>query len=390
MFRVPENKIHQLLDHPDTSASWQSILDRVSPDTPLDIESTAILIHACKKDCKAFDAVVQMAAEIRNDVYGYSIKLFVPVYLSNACINECMYCAYRAPNPDMPRRTLTPDEFRREIIEVTRMGYRVIELVTSESLALKENGSLARYVSIARDVLDNAPMPVESDKLNETNKAEIILMSWTLSEDEFRSVHDAGLDAFYLWQETYNEKRFSEMHPQQTPKADFCYRLEVFDRAIESGIRKIGMGVLFGLSEWEYDVLALILHGRYLEETYGVTPDAIGVPRFKYASGAPLTKAPYPVSDDELRLAVAIYRLAFPHSQIFLNTREKLNLILQLLDGGGSEMNIACAVYPGGYTEPTHDRQFDFFSYPTDKTLSILREKGYQPTHFVTPEAIKT
>jgi 2-iminoacetate synthase len=201
-------------------------------------------------------------------------------------------------------------------------------------------------------------------------------------------VRDAGLDAFYIWQETYDPDVYSGLHPGTSPKSDFEWRTGVFDRAIKSGIKKVGLGVLFGLADWKYDLLSLISHGKYLQEEYGVTPDAIGIPRFRSAAGAVLKEAPNAMSDDDLKLAVALYRLAFPHSHVFLNTREKMTLLMELIGCGGSEMNIACAVYPGGYSEPKGDRQFDFYSYPTDKTVARLRDSGYEVSHFA--EAVRT
>jgi 2-iminoacetate synthase len=274
----------------------------------------------------------------------------------------------------MPRRTLTDDELRVEIGCVTDMGYRVVELVTSESPGLIGKGTMARYVALAREKLHSA-LPAEQPP-------EVILMSWALDSGDFLSVKNAGLDSFYLWQETYDEEIYRKAHAGAFPKADFNWRIGVFDRAITAGIRRVGIGVLSGLGPWEFDTLALISHGFYLQETYGVTIDAVGIPRFKPAEGAPMREPPNPVTDDQLRMAVALYRLAFPKSHVFLNTREKLNLILELLDGGGSEMNIACAIYPGGYTEPRPDRQFAHYSYPTGKTIKLLAERGHRVTHF--------
>ena len=207
-------------------------------------------------------------------------------------------------------------------------------------------------------------------------------MSWALSDEEFKALADSPPDCFYIWQETYNKELYGKYHPAGHPKADFQNRIDVFDRAIKSGIRRVGLGVLFGLAPWERDVLSLIAHGQYLQNEYGITIDAVGIPRFKPAEGARITEAPFPVSDSEIKLAAAIYRLAFPNSHVFLNTREKLNLIFELLDSGGSEMNIACAVYPGGYGVPRRERQFSHYSYPTEKTIEELKKRGYFITHF--------
>jgi len=374
MYKVPDQKIRELLSRPSDGSDINTLLGTIPTSAPAGIETIAKLINICESSPDAVTGVRVRADEIKREVFENSIKLFVPIYISNICINKCLYCAYRSPNIDMPRRMLSPDEFRVEIREVLSMGYRVLELVTGETPSLKEPGAIARYVQIAREELDR----IEPDG----DRTELILMSWALDEDTLKSVKDAGLDGYYLWQETYSEATFRELHPDESPKSNYQWRLGMFDRAINAGIRKIGMGVLFGLGPWEYDVLALIGHGRYIEETFGISPDAIGIPRFKRANGAMLEDAPYPVSDDQLKLAAALYRLAFPESHIFLNTREKLKLLYELLEGGGSEMNLACAVYPGGYTEPTKERQFDFHSYPTERTLEQLKDRGYYPTHY--------
>ena len=380
MFEVPAEKINGLLSRTDRSVDWKLLLDRITPGNPCDLETASILIRAAGESSDAFSAIIEKANSIKQQVFGNAVKLFVPVYISNSCINNCEYCAYRRDNTEMPRRTLTGDEFRREIEQVVGMGYRVIELVTGESPDLKPPGSLAKYVRIAREVVDSA---AQSD-----DPPEIILMSWALDDAEFVSVREGGPDSFYLWQETYDRKTFESVHSSDSPKADFDWRTGVFDRAIKAGIRRVGIGVLFGLGRLDFDMLALISHGMYLQETYGITIDALGLPRFKPAQGTPMQVAPSPVSDDELKLAVALYRLAFPHSHLFLNTREKLNLLLELLDGGGSEMNIACAVYPGGYTEPKSERQFEHYSYPTDKTVKLIEERGHKLSHFVSHATI--
>ncbi|HDS29545.1 MAG TPA: radical SAM protein [Firmicutes bacterium] len=369
MYEVPVNKIEKLIERADPPGLWNEILDSITPETPSGLYSAASLINSGLHVIEAFNRILEKADEIKRAVFGNEIKLFVPVYLSNVCINNCAYCAYRRDNLEMPRKTLTEEEFRDEIIKVTGMGYRVLELVTGESPSLIVPGTLANYVKIAREILDNAPVAGKP--------SEIILMSWALDGDEFESVKNAGADSFYLWQETYEEAIYGKVHDTRFPKADFSWRLGVFDRAIKSGIRRFGIGVLFGLGRFEFDLLALISHGKYLEETYGITIDALGIPRFKPAEGAPMVEPLHEVTDEMLKLAVALYRLAFPKSHVFLNTREKLNLLYELLGCGGSEMNIACAVYPGGYTRPTTERQFQHYSYPTEKTIESLKERGY-------------
>jgi len=371
MFKVPKETIQRLLGSRIDACDAGSILEGIDGENPASMEDIGALIGAYGGDVSKVNEISARADEIKREVFGNRIKLFVPMYISNVCVNNCLYCSYRAQNRAMPRRLLTEGEFRAEIQKVLTMGYRVIEIVTGEDPELKAAGKLGGYVRLAKRELERVG-----------GESEVILMSWALDDGEFGEAYEAGADGFYLWQETYDEEQYGRLHPEGTPKHDFGWRLDVFDRAIKSGIGRVGMGVLLGLADWGFDVLALTAHGKYLEETYGITVDAIGVPRFKYSDGAEIREAPNPVSDEELRVVAGLYRLAFPKSHIFLNTREKFSMMKGLLKGGGSEMNIACAVYPGGYTEPRTERQFDYFSYPTAKTLKALKKEGYEVTYF--------
>jgi len=375
-FKLPQKEIEKLLQKSPTT-SWRSILDSASPEHPLDLEQCAVILNHFSNDPSILPLLRERANKVKQEVFGSSVKIFIPLYLSNVCQNDCLYCSYRKSHTAMPRRTLSEEEFGAEVAHVISMGYRVLEIVTSECPEFKRQGKLASYIKTAKELLNSSPEP---------SSGEIILMPWALSTEEFEGLKEAGCDAFYLWQETYQIDKYSLLHPKGTPKSDFQWRVEVFDRAIQSGFKRVGLGILFGLGKWNFDVLALIAHGKYLEQTYKVSPDALGIPRFKPAEGASIKEALHPVSDDELKAAVALYRLAFPHSHVFLNTREKLPLIFELLEGGGSEMNIACAIFPGAYTHPAKERQFDHYSYPTDKVISMLLEKGYKPIHFVRPK----
>jgi 2-iminoacetate synthase len=373
MYNLPEKRIRKLLDGSRESGSVSHILGSISPENPADLDKIAALLQAGKSEGENFDAIIRSAGELKKSVFGSAVKIFVPLYFSNECVNRCLYCGFNAGNKSMPRKTLTTEEFKTEMETVLGLGYRVIELVTSESPAVRKNHRLPEFIGIAKESMARMISPDEDSQL--------ILMSWLLSDEEFAMVRKAGLENFYLWQETYDREIFMKLHPKGTPKSTFDERLGVFDRAVESGIKNVGIGILYGLAPWEFDLLSLIDHGKYLQNECGANIDALGLPRFKHAEGAKMVEAPYPVSDDDLRLAVALYRLAFPNSHVFLNTREKLPLLQKLLNAGGSEMNIACSVFPGGYTNPQRDGQFDVYNYPTEKTIKWLRENGFQPTY---------
>jgi 2-iminoacetate synthase len=205
-------------------------------------------------------------------------------------------------------------------------------------------------------------------------------MSAPLDTKDYKVLKRAGLDEVYCWQETYNRGRYEEVHPPSTPKHDYLYRTRTFERVLEAGIQRYGMGVLFGLYNWEYDVLALLGHAKWLEDKFGIAPYAFGVPRFKGAHGALRQKPFYRVTNKMYRLSVAVFRLAFPHAQTYLNTREHIGFIYELLKGGGSELNIEASTYPGGYTDGHKNGQFFHYSYDSEKIFKILRNMGLEPS----------
>jgi 2-iminoacetate synthase len=199
-----------------------------------------------------------------------------------------------------------------------------------------------------------------------------------MDENEYRTFRESGLNEVYSWMETYDRNVYARVHPPRTHKADYDYRMQVFDRALKAGIKRYGMGVLFGLGSWEFDVLSLLDHALYLSSSYGIPPYAFGIPRLKKAPGIAEQKPWLRISNRQYRLAVAIYRLAFPATHTYMNTRENLSLLLQLLRGGGSEINAEATTRPGGYTENwIHDGdQFFHYSYNSQEVTKILEANG--------------
>ncbi len=324
----------------------------------LNIQDLGLLLKSCESE-DLFEYIIASADILKKKVFGDKVKIYIPVYITNICTNNCVYCGFRKDNPLLSRKRLSLEEFGKEIESVLNIGHRTIELVLGNDTKL-DGPRLAQYIEIT------------AKKLN--GKGSIILMSEPMGLEDYKILKDAGLNEVYCWQETYNPNRYAEVHPEGTHKHDYQYRLTIFDRILQAGIRRYGMGVLFGLYNWEYDVLALLRHAQQLEEEYGIAPYAFGIPRLKKARGA-LTQRPFcRVTDNMYRLVVAVYRLAFPTAHIYMNTRENLRLILDLLIGGGSEVNIEASTVPGGYTKQfVNGEQFFHYSYDSRNIIEILK-----------------
>jgi len=319
-------------------------------------------------DEKLFCQIIDGANKIKMRVFGNRVKIYVPVYITNLCVNNCAYCGFRKDNKTLKRRTLSLREWEREIEHVLDIGHRNIEVVLAYNPNFSSN-KLADYITVV------------SEKLGKYGEGSVILMSEPMEVKDYKILKAAGLNEVYCWQETYNKKRYSVVHPEGTHKSDYDYRITTFDRVLQAGIKRYGMGVLFGLYNWEYDVLALIRHALWLKREYGIAPYAYGIPRFKKAHGASIQRPIYRVNNKMYRLAVAVYRIVFPFTHTYMNTRENLNLILSLLEGGGSEVNAEASTMPGGYTANRlhNGEQFFHYSYDSRKVAMLFKKHGLEP-----------
>lgn len=355
-------RTNQVPDFKSTKQIVKKALDLRS----LNLYEIDLLLKGVKDDT-LFNYIIESANELKQKVFGKKVKIYIPVYITNVCVNKCIYCGFRRDNKSLNRKTLSLEEFKKEIDFVLDIGHHTIELVLGHHPKLK-GYELAKYVEYT------------ASELRKREGGSVILMSAPLGTKDYKILKQAGLDEVYCWQETYNRERYEEVHPPNTPKYNYSYRTGIFERVLEAGIQRYGMGVLFGLYNWEYDVLSLLQHAKWLEGRFGITPHALGVPRFKKAHG-PTRRRPFcRVTNKMYRLSVAVYRLAFPYTQTYLNTRENIEFILQLLKGGGSEVNIEASTYPGGYTDGTSNGQFFHYSYDSGEVFKTLRRLGLQPS----------
>lgn len=369
MYQFVEEEISRIIKNvpsPD-KATIKRILNKALSFEELDLYDIDSLLKAYSNRDLLQD-VTKTAGVLKEKVFGNKLKIYIPVYITSKCVNNCIYCGFRRDNDILHRKRLSLDEFRNEIDFVLDIGHRTIELVLGNDPEL--NGEeLASYIEAT------------AEKLKQKGGGSIILMSEPMDVEDYRILRKAGLTEVYCWQETYNPKRYRQIHPEGTHKHNYQERVTIFDRIIKAGIQRYGMGILFGLYDWEYDILALLRHAKWLKKKYGVTPHAFGIPRLKKAEGAPLQEPFCEITDDMYRLAVAVYRLAFPTSHTYMNTRESLGLILDLLKGGGSEVNIEASTVPGGYTgQFKNGEQFFHYSYRSRGVCKIFKTKGFEIT----------
>jgi len=307
----------------------------------LTMPEVSALIHL--RDEGLWQEVFEAARIIKEKVYGKRIVLFAPLYLSNECSNNCLYCGFRSGNRDAHRKTLTPEEAVREAELLSGRGYRRLLLVASENRRFTGPDYIEEVV---RQIYERTDIRI------------LHLNAAPMSVDDFRRLRSAGIGVYQCFQETYHLPTYMRMHPSGT-KADYAWRIEVMDRAIEGGFEDIGMGVLLGLYDWRWDVAALISHCRRLISKYGFGPHTLSVPRLQPAPGAVEAPGKYRVSDEDFKKIVAIYRLAIPYTGVVISTREPAALRDELISIGASQISAGSKTSPLGYLDGDDTEQFE-------------------------------
>ncbi len=307
-------------------------LDSVDPAKGLDIEEAAILLNTENETLLA--ELYKKANEVKERIFGKRIVMFAPLYLSNYCVNGCLYCGFRNSGEPMPRKALTPAEVVREARALTAMGFKRVLLVTGED----PRWGVDYIISCVRAVYKETGMRI------------VHLNAPPVDVAPLRALKEAGVGVLQVFQETYHRETYKVMHPFGK-KSDFDFRLNVMDRAVSAGFDDLGIGPLLGLYDYRFDCLATIAHSRYLYDTYGAHAHTLSIPRLRPAAGSALPDLPYEVSDEELKKIVAFFRLAVPTAGVVVSTRESAELRKQLLHIGASQLSAASRTDPGGYTE---------------------------------------
>lgn len=347
------------------------ILSRAAACKGLELNDIAALAgiddqHLTQKLCAT-------AHYVKEHIYGKRLVLFAPLYISNLCANECLYCAFRAKNTAIKRRALSQGEIRGEVEALVDKGHKRILLVAGESYP-REGFSY---------VLDSI-RTVYSVKRNRGEIRRVNVNVAPLTIDEFRSLKAEKIGTYQIFQETYHRATYARVH-LAGKKRDFDWRVSALDRAMEAGIDDVGIGVLFGLYDWKFELLAMMQHIRHLESRFGVGPHTISVPRIEPATGSDLAAhPPYAVNDDTFKKIIAILRLAVPYTGIILSTRESAQMRRDALSLGVSQISAGSRTDPGGYAAGALSEQDGQFSLGDHRQLDeVIRDvaaMGYIPS----------
>jgi 2-iminoacetate synthase len=342
-----------------------SIFQTAESDGRLETEDAASLL-AWGWDPERRAEIISAARRLRDQTTPRTVEFIIPEYLTSFCQNDCLYCGYRKSNALAERVRLSPEQYERELDLILSWGHRQIELVLADD-PLFGAEELAPYIE--RTVR----------KLEGLGGGVVALNAPPGDEEDYQLLWQAGLGWVALWQETYDKPHFDRWHFEGSPKREFAYRLDVWDRAIAAGFTRVGLGILFGLYDWRFDVLALVEHGNYLRKTYGIEPHAVGIPRLKPARGVLASQKPsrFSVSDQDFQLAVSVYHLVFPRTRVFFNTREDYEFNLSMVTRGDL-FTIDCETLPGAYLRGPQPGQFSTHTYPPRReVVAEFARRGY-------------
>lgn len=368
---IDREKLYGLIEGAaPTEDELKQILNKALELKGLGLEDVAALLRV--KDHDQIYEIMETAKKVKQDIYGKRLVLFAPVYTGNKCVNNCVYCSFRRDNHLIKRKILNMDEIATEVKTLLRDGHKRILLICGETpandinyiceairttYAVRENGQYVRRINV-----ELAPMSVE----------------------DFRRLKAEKIGTYVCFQETYDPILYKEYHPAGSPKADYENRLLVMDRAMEGGIDDVGLGVLFGLADYRFEILALMEHAHHLEEAFGCGPHTISFPRIEPAEGAPLPdNIPHKVSDDDFKKIIAIIRIALPYTGIILSTRENDDMRTELFNYGISQISAGSRTNPGAYaSEEEHTgSQFQLGDHRTlDEVVSGMIDSGYIPS----------
>jgi 2-iminoacetate synthase len=313
------------------------------------------------------------ARAVKNEIYGNRLVLFAPLYISNACANECLYCAFRARNRALVRRTLSREEIAREVQILIEQGHKRVLLVSGES-----------YPKEGIDYVLKAIETVYSTRSGRGEIRRVNVNVAPLGVEDYQRLKAAKIGTYQCFQETYHRETYAAVHVGGV-KRDFDWRVTCFDRAMQAGIDDVGIGVLFGLYDWKFELLAMKQHIDHLEDAFGVGPHTISVPRLEPAIGSALSYAPaHPVSDDDFKKIVALLRLAVPYTGSIMSTRENAVTRRATFELGVSQISAGSRSNPGGYGDSSNGQFAEQFQLGDHRSLDeVVRDVaalGYTPS----------
>lgn len=347
---------------------YMDIVEKAKKEKGLTHEEVAYLIN-CNKD-EVWDEIFKLANKIKNDYYGNRIVLFAPLYLSNYCINGCTYCPYHAKNKTIPRKKLTQEEIKKETIALMDMGHKRLALEMGEDDRINTIEYLLESIKTIYSIKH------ENGSIRRVN---VNIAATTV--ENYRKLKEAGIGTYILFQETYNKENYEILHPTG-PKHNYDYHTEAMDRAMEGGIDDVGVGVLFGLETYDYELVGLMMHKEHLEEKFGFGPHTISVPRICPADDIDTNDFENALSDDIFIKIISLLRIAVPYTGIIVSTRESQKSREKALKVGVSQISGGSRTSVGGYcVEEDETSQFDTSDKRSlDEVVNWLLDMGHIPS----------
>ena len=349
----------------------KDVIERARKKEKLSYRDIAILLSV--EDEEVVSSMYKLAGEIKESIYGKRIVMFAPLYVSDYCVNNCVYCGYQRCNK-FSRRKLTQEEVREEVKILEKMGHKRLALELGEDPV---NAPIEYVLDCLKTIYDT------QNENGEIRRVNVNIAATTV--ENYKKLKEAGIGTYILFQETYHKPTYEKMHPKSL-KGDYEYHLTAFDRAMEAGIDDVGGGALFGLADPKFEVLGLMMHNAHLEEKFGVGFHTISVPRLKKASGMTMENFPYLLTDDMFKRIVAVLRIAVPFTGIILSTRETAAMRKEVLRYGVSQVSAGSSTGVGGYKEREEngndDRQFETADERTPlEVIKELLDDGYIPSY---------
>ena len=319
------------------------------------------------------EEIYKLARKIKNDYYGNRVVLFAPLYLSNYCVNGCVYCPYHKKNTHIPRKKLTQEEIKQEVIALQDMGHKRLAIESGEDPV---NNPIEYILESIKTIYSVKHKNGAIRRVNVNIAA--------TSVENYKKLHDVGIGTYVLFQETYNKESYEKLHPTG-PKHNYAYHTEAMDRAMEAGIDDVSLGVLFGLESYKYEFAGLLMHAEHLEAAFGVGPHAISVPRIRKADDIDPNVFDNGIDDETFEKIVACIRISVPYTGMIISTRESQKVREKVLSLGVSQISGGSKTSVGGYYNPMpedeNSAQFDISDRrPLDEVMRWLIDLGYIPS----------
>lgn len=358
-------------NHKNDRALIEQLIDKAATCKGLNHREAAVLLECDQPDLN--ERIFHLAKEIKQKFYGNRIVMFAPLYLSNYCVNGCIYCPYHLKNKTIARKKLTQEEIRKEVIALQDMGHKRLALEAGEDPLRNPLEYILESIETIYSI---------RHKNGAIRRVNVNIAATTV--ENYRRLKEAGIGTYILFQETYHKENYEKLHPTG-PKKNYAYHTEAMDRAMEGGIDDVGVGVLFGLNTYRYDFAGLLMHAEHLEARFGVGPHTISVPRICSADDIDAADFPNAISDEIFSKIVAVIRIAVPYTGMIISTRESQASRKKVLELGISQISGGSRTSVGGYAEPEipehNSAQFDISDTRTlDEVVGWLLDLGYIPS----------